>query len=337
MLNVWIGNLGKYNEGELVGDWLELPKTKDEIDKFLKENVGLQITQKEVDEALTKDGVCYEEYMINDYETDLPVHIGEYESLKELNLLAKIAENVENMDAVEAFLEAEGEVNAEELMNIMLQEDDIPFYEYEATEGNYRTLSNAEKYGLMKAEWTGVSEILEKNNITSYFDYEGYGYDDELSGYVDFYDNGYLDRTAMSEVNMRLYSIKEIEELVKQENNKEQLKVIYKQVGQPAKVIEIDKTLEAEQALVEGFIEVVPYKDNLLLICNEEGKINNLKPNVVFENDYIAGDFFVVAEDYENADFKSIKDEQVEEIIEDLEERTAVYMIEETEEDDMEF
>ncbi len=34
MLNVWVGNLGKYNEGELVGDWLELPKTKDEIDKF---------------------------------------------------------------------------------------------------------------------------------------------------------------------------------------------------------------------------------------------------------------------------------------------------------------
>src|SRR5574344_2139293 len=154
MLNVWVGNFGKYNEGELVGDWLELPKTKDEIDKFLKENVGLQLTQKEVDEALAKDGVCYEEYMINDYETDLPVYIGEYESLRELNLLAKIAENVENMDAVEAFLEAEGDVSIEELINIMLQEDDIPFYEYEVTEGNYNTLSNAEKYGMIKAELT---------------------------------------------------------------------------------------------------------------------------------------------------------------------------------------
>ena len=30
MLNVWIGNLGKYNEGELVGEWLELPVSKKE-------------------------------------------------------------------------------------------------------------------------------------------------------------------------------------------------------------------------------------------------------------------------------------------------------------------
>ena len=31
MLNVWIGNLGKYNEGELVGEWLELPVSKKEL------------------------------------------------------------------------------------------------------------------------------------------------------------------------------------------------------------------------------------------------------------------------------------------------------------------
>ena len=36
MLNVWIGNLGKYNEGELVGEWLELPVSKKELDTFFK-------------------------------------------------------------------------------------------------------------------------------------------------------------------------------------------------------------------------------------------------------------------------------------------------------------
>ena len=45
MLNVWIGNLGKYNEGELVGEWLELPVSKKELDAFLREKVGLQLTQ----------------------------------------------------------------------------------------------------------------------------------------------------------------------------------------------------------------------------------------------------------------------------------------------------
>lgn len=53
MLNIWVGNLGKYNEGELKGGWLELPKEKEEIDEFLKKVVGLN------DE--------YEEYMINDF------------------------------------------------------------------------------------------------------------------------------------------------------------------------------------------------------------------------------------------------------------------------------
>lgn len=72
MLNVWIGNLGKYNEGELVGEWLELPVSKKELDTFLREKVGLQLTQEEVNKLLAENGVCYEEYMINDYETDLP-------------------------------------------------------------------------------------------------------------------------------------------------------------------------------------------------------------------------------------------------------------------------
>ena len=41
MLKIWIGNLGKYNEGELVGDWIDLPKSEEKIEKFLKEVVGL--------------------------------------------------------------------------------------------------------------------------------------------------------------------------------------------------------------------------------------------------------------------------------------------------------
>ena len=39
MLNVWIGNLGKYNEGELVGEWLELPVSKKELDAFYEKKL----------------------------------------------------------------------------------------------------------------------------------------------------------------------------------------------------------------------------------------------------------------------------------------------------------
>ena len=100
MLKVWIGNLGKYNEGELVGEWLELPVSKKELNTFLREKVGLQLTQEEVEKSLAETGNCYEEYMINDYETDLPIKISEYENLDNLNLLATISENVSDMDSM---------------------------------------------------------------------------------------------------------------------------------------------------------------------------------------------------------------------------------------------
>ena len=313
MLNVWIGNLGKYNEGELVGEWLELPVSKKELDTFLREKVGLQLTQKEVDEALAKDGVCYEEYMINDYETDLPIKVSEYSNLNMLNLLAMASEKVDNMEAIEAYIDAQNTDDIEEIINIMLQE----------------------KYGMTKANLNGVQQVLDEYNITDYFDYEKYGNDFDVT----LYDSGYIDTTAMSEVDLHRYSLEEIKDELDYNNEEiedKKLKIVYKEVGKDPVVMEIDNTLEAKQKLVDGLIEVVPYKENLLLICNEEGKITNLKPNIQFDYDYIAGNCFIVGDDFENAGFKSIEENQIEDIKKDLENRTII--LEEIEEtDDMEF
>ena len=104
------------------------------------------------------------------------------------------------------------------------------------------------------------------------------------------------------------------------------MKIVYKKVNEDAKIMEIENTLEAKQELVGGLIEVVPYlNDDILLVCNEEGKLMNLKPNVLFDLDYIAGDFFVIGDDYENAGFKSLTDAQCEEIIKDLNSRAMKY------------
>ena len=91
------------------------------------------------------------------------------------------------------------------------------------------------------------------------------------------------------------------------------LKVLYKEVGELPKVIKIKNTLKAKQDLVDGLIEVIPYED-ALIICNEEGKLLNLDANLVFDYDYIAGNCFVVGDDYINGDFKSLTDEQVKEV-----------------------
>ena len=59
-MQVYIANLGKYNEGELVGAWFTFPIDFEEV----KEKIGLN------DE--------YEEYAIHDYE--LPFTVDEYTS-----------------------------------------------------------------------------------------------------------------------------------------------------------------------------------------------------------------------------------------------------------------
>lgn len=104
------------------------------------------------------------------------------------------------------------------------------------------------------------------------------------------------------------------------------VRIVYKQVGKLPKVKIIDNTLEAKQKLVGGLIEVVPYND-LLLICNDEGKNLNLLPNVIFDYDYIAGDCFVIGDDYRNAGFKSLTIEEIVEVKKDLIHRSFKYEV----------
>ncbi len=93
-----------------------------------------------------------------------------------------------------------------------------------------------------------------------------------------------------------------------------ELKIVLKKVGENPEIMNIENTLEKKQELVGGLIEIVPVLEDILLICNEEGKLDNLLPNLIFPYDYIAGDCFFVGDDYKNGDFKSLTDEQITEI-----------------------
>ena len=58
------------------------------------------------------------------------------------------------------------------------------------------------------------------------------------------------------------------------------LSVLLVEPNQYPKMIEIDDTLEAMQAIVGGDIEeYMPFEDEVAIICNEEGKVNGLTPN----------------------------------------------------------
>ena len=84
------------------------------------------------------------------------------------------------------------------------------------------------------------------------------------------------------------------------------MKAVLKEVGKEPRVIEIENTLEAFQKVVGGYIEVLSVGNSILLICNEEGKLNGLEPNFSIGYDVIVGNALFVkeGEDGEFADFE---------------------------------
>lgn len=170
MLRIFLTNLGKYNEGQLIGEWVELPCTNDELEA-VKERIGIS---DEPDE----NGNCYEEWFITDYESDIQgVKVGEYDDLDELNELAEELDNlhIDQQQAIKAFLE-DGSTFDEALEGVQ--------------NGNYRIYSDCD-------DMTDVAmEIVEEcnylngvpENVARYFDYEAFGRDLDLEGkyyYID--------------------------------------------------------------------------------------------------------------------------------------------------------
>lgn len=172
MMKIYLTNLGKYNEGELLGEWVTLPITEEELEKVL-ERIGIS---DEPDE----NGNYYEEYFITDYETDVDgLKIGEYDNLEELN---ELAETLENMSDEEL-----------EVVGVML-EDGCDFDEaIEKTEnGDYRIYYNCN-------DMTDVAyQVIEEcgylndvpDTVARYFDYEAYGRDLDIEGKYYMTDNG---------------------------------------------------------------------------------------------------------------------------------------------------
>lgn len=78
------------------------------------------------------------------------------------------------------------------------------------------------------------------------------------------------------------------------------------------KEIEINNTLKNLQSLVKGNIECayLPNNPDVILICNEEGKINGMKCNRDIGYDIIFGPFLIVRDD-RKGNFTSLTEEQI--------------------------
>jgi hypothetical protein len=170
MLRIYLTNLGKYNEGQLIGEWVELPCTDEELEA-VKERIGIS---DEPDE----NGNYYEEWFITDYESDIQgVEVNEYDDLDELNEFAEELDNldIDQQQAIKAFLE-DGSTFDEALDGVQ--------------DGNYIIYSNCddmEDVAMEYAEETGLLESIPEN-LRCYFDYKAFGRDMNLEGkfyYID--------------------------------------------------------------------------------------------------------------------------------------------------------
>lgn len=87
------------------------------------------------------------------------------------------------------------------------------------------------------------------------------------------------------------------------------MRVIVKEVHKQPEVREIKNELSVLQELVGGYIEVIRV-DDVLLICNEEGKLQGLQPNFSIGHDTIVGTAVFVGFDGKE-DFASLDDMQM--------------------------
>ena len=55
VFSVYVQNLDAYSEGNIVGDWIDLPQKKEVIDRFLKEKVKIYNDNQEYEIADTED------------------------------------------------------------------------------------------------------------------------------------------------------------------------------------------------------------------------------------------------------------------------------------------
>lgn len=105
-MQVYIANLGKYNEGYLVGAWFSFPIDEEDV----KEKIGLNEN--------------YEEYAIHDTD-NFPMEIGEYVSISELNQMYEMMEDLPEY-IVECLDEFVGHYGS--LEEVAEHKDEVYFY-----------------------------------------------------------------------------------------------------------------------------------------------------------------------------------------------------------------
>lgn len=169
MFQAYITNLGKYNEGDLVGEWCAFPIDEDDFEALL-ERIGI-------------DGNEYEEWFVTDYECQLKgfnwQDLGEYPSYDDLQEFGETLENIDDIEKFDNVYEAFGDFDS-----AINSYDDAWFMPGVSNESELGQYYVDDVYG--------GAVMLSDDTIESYFDYEQLGRELNFDNYADMYDEDEL-------------------------------------------------------------------------------------------------------------------------------------------------
>ena len=180
----FITNLGKYNEGELVGEWVKFPTTAEELKKVF-DRIG--IGQKD------DFGQPYEEWFITDYDCYVGAlydKLGEYENLDELNYLASKLEEMGEGEYAQFQAAMEVGDHCGSLQESINLTDNLDCYDL------YPSIQDYDDLGRYYIDELDAMQVPE--HLRNYIDYEAYGRDVALEESGDFTDLGYVRDTGSS-------------------------------------------------------------------------------------------------------------------------------------------
>ena len=178
----FITNLGKYNEGELVGEWVKFPTTAEEMKEVFK-RIG--IGQRD------DFGQPYEEWFITDYDCyvdGLYSKLGEYENLDELNYLASKLDEMSESEYAQFQAGMEMGDHCGSLQEIINLTENLDCYEI------YPNIEDYDDLGRYYIEELDAMQVPE--HLQNYIDYEAYGRDVAMDENGSFTDQGYVRDTG---------------------------------------------------------------------------------------------------------------------------------------------
>ena len=180
----FVTNLGKYNEGELVGEWVKFPTTPEEMQAVFQ-RIGI---------GKTDDfGCVYEEWFITDYDCyveGLYDKLSEYSNLDELNYLASKLDDMMQYDYDKfcaAVYMGDHTSSIQDLINLT---ENLDCYDV------YPDIEDDEDLGRYYLEEVDASLVPE--HLRNYIDYEAYGRDIRFSDGGEYTDFGYVRDTGSS-------------------------------------------------------------------------------------------------------------------------------------------